>query len=140
MRGMPTSADEAELDALAAAFFDLFTREDDGPVDLGAIHGMFLPEGLIVCVGPAGIVSYTVDSFVEPRLALLNGGALTRFREEEVDARTEIWGSIAQRVGTYRKWGTLSGEPFEGRGTKIFQFVKHRTGWKIVALTWEDEP
>ncbi|MDQ2992580.1 MAG: DUF4440 domain-containing protein [Candidatus Eremiobacteraeota bacterium] len=137
---MPTPNDETELDALAAAFFDLFTLEEGGNVNLDSIHDMFASEGVIVKAGPGEMVTYDVDSFVEPRLLLLNGGELTCFREEEVDGRTEISGKIAQRFSTYRKRGVLSGEPFEGLGTKFFQFVKFPAGWKIVALVWEDEP
>lgn len=132
--------DRAQIDELTSAFFNVFSREDGANVSLAPIYQMFIPEASIVKGGAGATEVYSLATFIEPREKLLNGEALTSFREEEISGRTEVFGSIAQRVSLYRKWGVLSGEPFENRGTKVLQFAKMPAGWKISALAWYDEP
>jgi hypothetical protein len=71
---------------------------------------------------------------------LLAGGSLLAFVERELSERTEIFGSIALRSSTYTKSGVLDGTPFEGRGVKLMQLAKTADGWRLSALSWEDEP
>ncbi len=131
--------DRAQIDALTSAFFNAFSRKDGGNVNLDTIYRLFIPEGLIVKACADATQSYSVVGFIEPREKLLNGAALTSFREEELSGRTDIFGNIAQRFSSYRKWGVLSGEAFENQGMKVFQFVRMPAGWRISALAWYDD-
>ena len=80
-----------------------------------------------------------LEAFIAPRERLLNDGTLTEFHEIETAGRTDIFGNIAQRVSTYRKAGMMRGTPFESRGIKVFQFIKGPRGWRIAAVSWDDE-
>ena len=77
--------------------------------------------------------------FIEPRARLLADGTLTEFREQEITARTDIVGNIAQRVSSYCKSGQMAGERVDGKGIKVLQFVRTATGWRISAVAWDDE-
>lgn len=101
--------------------------------------GLLIPGGVIVNTGPA-LTVYTVDEFVEPREKLLSDGRLVEFSEWETSERTEIVGDVASRVGEYSKSGMMNGQPYEGSGTKVFQFVRTAEGWRIVAFSWSDRP
>jgi len=133
------AADQSDIDALVRAFFSVFTNKDGARPDLDAIHRMFIPQGLIIKCSDAQPVIYTIAEFIAPRLKLLTGGQLVDFQEQEVSARTDIFGSIAQRYGVYEKSGVLDGKAFHAYGVKTLQLIRMEDGWKMVSLAWEDE-
>ncbi|RKE22370.1 DUF4440 domain-containing protein [Streptomyces sp. TLI_171] len=136
---LDTTTAEAELDRLTAEFFGAFDNRNGRPADLARLRRLMLPEGVIVVTAPTYAV-YGVEDFIAPRELLLSDGRLTEFHEWETTARTEIAGGVASRIGEYRKSGLLDGEPYEGTGTKTFQFVHTPTGWRIAAFSWHDRP
>ncbi|MBV9992128.1 MAG: nuclear transport factor 2 family protein [Alphaproteobacteria bacterium] len=130
--------DRAAIDVLVRRFFDAFTNAGGIVPDTEGLAGLFL-ESAVISKAVAGLETYAVHSFIEPRAKLLTDGNLVDFREEETESRTDIVGSIAQRISLYRKSGTMMGERFEGRGVKVFQLVRAAGGWRIAALAWDDE-
>lgn len=130
--------DKLAIDQLASTFFAAFTTVNGQPPAVESIYDLFVAEGRIFKGGPEQ-TCYDVGEFVRPRLTLLTTGELTEFHEEETGAQTEIAGDLAQRFSRYRKSGILSGAPFEGRGSKSFQFLRTPAGWRITSLTWIDE-
>ncbi|GAA2149154.1 hypothetical protein GCM10009760_42040 [Kitasatospora kazusensis] len=128
-----------ELDELTAEFFGAFDNRGGKTADVARIRRLVLPGGVITMTGPQ-FTAYTVEGFIEPRERLLADGRLVEFSEWETSERTEIVGDIASRFGEYRKSGVLDGEPFEGGGTKAFQFVRTPDGWRIAAFAWIDQP
>ncbi|GAA3367182.1 hypothetical protein GCM10020367_68460 [Streptomyces sannanensis] len=130
---------KTEIDVVTAEFFGAFDNRGGKAADVGRIRRLVLPGGVIVNTRPKFTV-YTVDEFIEPRRQLLTDGRLVDFSEWETSERTEIAGDIASRFVEYRKSGILDGEPFEGGGTKTFQFVRTPEGWRIAAFAWYDRP
>lgn len=131
--------DEIELDSIAFAFFSAFSSSDLKPVDLAELRQLFLPGAVIVAVAANGVINrYDVESFIEPREALLTSGRLLGFSEREVAADTQIFGDIAQRWSLYSKSGTLDGRVADGWGRKAAHFVRTSTGWRISAIVWQD--
>ncbi|TCO50278.1 uncharacterized protein DUF4440 [Kribbella antiqua] len=130
--------DKAELDRLMTAFLGAFDNTGGRRPNVDVVREVFIPEGMIISQAGAGPVVYDLDGFVVPREKILTDGTLTEFSEWEVAERTEILGSIAHRVSDYRKSGVKDGEPFEGSGRKLTQFVRTPAGWRISSLAWED--
>ncbi|MDQ0956763.1 hypothetical protein QFZ66_000641 [Streptomyces sp. B4I13] len=130
---------KTEIDSLTAEFFGAFDNRGGRTPDVARIRRLVLPAGVVVKTGPEFTV-LTVEEFIEPRRRLLTEGRLVEFAEWETSERTDIAGDIASRLGEYRKSGILDGEPFEGGGTKAFQFVRTVEGWRIAALAWFDQP
>jgi len=131
--------DKAAIDALAAAFFALFTNADGAVPDLGRIHDLFVPDGIIANGGPRQGL-FGLDAFTAPRQELLTSGELTDFSEWETWERTEFFGDVAHRLCRYGKKGVLRGEPFTGSGTKSMQFLRTPDGWRLTAISWDDDP
>ena len=124
---------------IVRTFFAAFTS-GQGSVDrLDTLRSMFLPDAVIVRTGGGELAVCGVDSFINPRQALLAGGTLVGFSEWELRGRTEVFGDIAQHFGSYAKAGVLDGRPFTGRGMKTLQFVRTPDGWRISAAAWDDE-
>ncbi|MFI0258217.1 DUF4440 domain-containing protein [Streptomyces sp. NPDC017056] len=130
---------KTEIDAITTEFFGAFDNRGGRAADVARIRKLVLPTGVIVSTGEK-FTAYTVEEFIEPRLRLLTEGRLVEFSEWETSERTEIAGDIASRFGTYRKSGVMDGRPFEGSGTKTFQFVRTPEGWRIAAFAWFDQP
>ena len=129
-------ADLAAIDAVIAAFFGAFTNKH-GPADLGRLRGLTIAQCVIVKASASEI--YGLEDFIAPRAKLLNDGPLAEFEEVETSSSTDIFGNIAQRLSLYRKSGILSGNRFTATGVNQFLLVRMDAGWKIAAVTWDDE-
>jgi hypothetical protein len=128
-----------ELAALSARFFRAVSFEPGEKPPYGDIHGLFIPGGLLIKnTGTTPEIS-TIAEFIAPRQALVDSGALTRFREWELSETTQVFGNIAHRYSAYGKAGTQDGKAFEARGVISTQFVKTPEGWKMSAMAWDDE-
>ena len=131
--------DQAAIDGLVSAFFELFSNRGGKRPDLDRIFELFVAGGVIANCSREEPEVAGLREFIEPRRALLSNGTLTEFAEVETSARTEIFGRVARRVSTYEKSGRRDGVVFEQSGFKIFQFVKTGAGWKILSMAWDDE-
>ncbi|HET6844949.1 MAG TPA: DUF4440 domain-containing protein [Candidatus Angelobacter sp.] len=129
-------ADLAAIDALIAAFFGAFTNKH-GLADLGRLRALTIAQCVIVKASAREV--YGLEDFISPRAKLLNGGPLAEFEEIETSSSTDIFGNIAQRLSLYRKSGILSGNRFASTGVNQFLLVRMDAGWKIAAVTWDDE-
>ena len=134
-----TSQDRAAIDELVRRFFAAFTNKDGAVPDVEVFAGLFIPSGVILKAISREPEVYSVRNFIEPRARILSDGTLTDFSEEEIDARTDIVGNIAQRVSLYRKSGLTLGKRLEGKGIKVLQFVRTSAGWRLSAVAWDDE-
>jgi hypothetical protein len=128
-----------ELDALAAAFFKAVSFEPGAAPPYQNIHSLFITAGLLIKNTASKPEISTVAEFIAPRQALVDSGALTRFKEWELSETTHIFGNIAHRYSAYGKAGTQNGKDFEARGVISTQFIKTPEGWKMSAMAWDDE-
>ena len=131
--------DQAYIDQLVSQFFQVFDNRQGKKVNLDSLFDYLLPEAVIVKTGEALPQVDNLNSFIEPRKALLNNGQLTEFSETEVSHETAIFGQIAHRFCLYKKSGFLDGQWFETYGKKSLQFVKINQCWKISGVVWDDE-
>jgi hypothetical protein len=129
----------AELDRLSAEFFRAVSFEPGEMPPYDNIHALFIESGLLIKNSGATPEISGIREFIEPRQAMVRSGELTRFRETELDASTEIFGNVAHRFSAYAKDGTMKGASFEARGMISTQFVKTPSGWKMSAMAWDDE-
>ncbi|EJL81006.1 hypothetical protein PMI15_03523 [Polaromonas sp. CF318] len=128
-----------ELDLLAARFFRAVSFEPGEVPSYGDIHGLFIATGLLIKNTGATPEISSVAEFIAPRQALVDSGALTRFKEWELSEHTQMFGNIAHRYSAYGKAGTQDGKTFEARGVISTQFIKTPEGWKMSAMAWDDE-
>jgi len=139
MNSTDRGAVKAELDKLTAEFFRAVSFEEGVTPPYENLHALFIEAGVLIKnSGPAPEIS-TVSQFIEPRLASVRSGELTRFNEMELSETTRIFGNVAHRFNSYAKSGTMKGIPFEARGMISTQFILTRSGWKISAMAWDDE-
>jgi len=131
--------DETAIGAIVGTFFDAFTSGPDIRARMDALRAVFLPGAVIVRTCGLEPAVYDVESFIEPRYALLTGDTLTDFSEWELSGHTEVFGDIAHHFCSYAKAWTQDGAKFTGRGMKTIQFIRTADGWRISAAAWDDE-
>ena len=127
------------INETAKSFFRIFDNTPGRKPDWRALHRICIPEIMIVKKTVHDHEVFNLDSFLEPRKKLLSDGTLTDFSEIEISHKTIIEGNLAQRLSSYEKTGYLEGKPIDGKGSKLFQFIRTSVGWKINSLTWEDK-
>ena len=133
------TAVKSELERLATEFFRAVSFEAGEVPSYESIYALFIESGLLIKnAGPTPEIS-NVRQFIEPRLAMVRAGELTRFSEVEISGTTEIFGNVAHRFSVYAKSGTMKGIPFEARGMISTQFISTPGGWKMSAMAWDDE-
>ena len=130
--------DKDEIDSLVKKFFDAFTNKRASP-NLNLLYETCMDKATII-KNTKGIGEFfDLQSFIAPRVELLTNGTLLEFEEYEAQEKTVITRNIAQRIAQYQKEGILNGQKFLARGTKMFQFVKTESQWKICNVIWDDE-
>jgi len=132
-------SDVVAIDEVTAAFFDAFTSRGREAPNIDVLYDVLLPSATIVSAVGDTLQTYDVPGFVEPRRALLTGGAIEDFKEYETSAETDVFGNIGQRFSRYEKSWRQSGAHKSGSGAKSLQFVRTPGGWKIAALVWDDD-
>jgi hypothetical protein len=136
----PTETEvRAELDRLSSAFFQAVSFEVGEVPPYDNIHALFVDTGILIKNTAATPEISSVSQFIEPRLALVRSGELTRFREAELSESTQIFGNVAHRFSAYAKSGALKGVAFEARGMISTQFISTPGGWRMSAMAWDDE-
>ena len=131
--------DRAAIAGILRVFFAAFTSGPGSAARLDALRAMFLPRAVIVRTCGETPAAYDVEDFIETRRVMLSSGVLAGFSEWELSGRTEVFGDIAQHFCSYAKTGVHSGTHFETRGMKTLQFVRMPDGWRISAVSWDDE-
>ena len=131
--------DRAAIDSLVACFFAVFDNRSGRTPSASDFEALFTPSALIA-THTGGMPQVAAPlAFVEPRITLLTSGALVDFHEWETQSQTEILGSLGVRRSRYSKQGLLDGKPFQGAGTKYFNFAKLSHAWRIVFVSWIDD-
>jgi hypothetical protein len=129
----------AELDRLMRDFFHAVSFDIGALPPYREIIELFIATGLLIKNTGAAPEICSLRQFIEPREALVRGGQLTRFREDELSATNDVFGNVAQRFSVYSKSGTMDGVDFEAKGMICTQFVRTPSGWKISSMAWDDE-
>lgn len=135
----PPTPDKLLIDQLTETFFSIFTNVNAQQPDWNSIYTLCLPQAIIIKKSDTSEIVYDVQSFIEPRKKILSDGTLTEFEESEIYEETRIVDHIAQRYSKYQKNGYLNGNQFQEYGSKLFQFIKTKDGWKINSVIWEDD-
>lgn len=132
-------AEKLLINQITTIFFGSFTNAKQKILQLENVFDICFRETIIIKKSSDKEEVFNIDSFISPRRKILTDGTLTGFEEYEVFEDTRIVGNLAQRFSKYQKKGYLNGNYFEGKGTKLFQFVKTVNGWQINSIIWEDE-
>ncbi len=102
-------AEKSAIGHVVSSFYSTFNNRDGKSVNLECLTDIFVPGGVVVrtCGDPPSVCN--LADFIAPRHRISNNGELEEFSEEELWEKTDIFGSVAQRLCLYMKSGILSG-------------------------------
>ena len=129
----------SELDALVRDFYSAFDNRGGRVAPVDSVTSLFAPHAVIAKRTGTAFEYSTPAEFAQPRVELLRGTSLAGFHECDTSFDTRIEGDLALRASRYEKSGTMNGEPYAGKGTKFFQFVRAAGAWRILSLAWADD-
>jgi len=125
--------DKRRIDKLTSSFFEVFNNRTGHVSKLEKLFTLCIPQVLLIDKGQ--VTSLT--DFTTHRQFMYNNGTLMDFQEKEVFQETTVSNSMAQRFSRYQKQGYFKGCYFRSEETKLFQYIKTITGWRISSVTWE---
>ena len=132
--------EEQAIEGLIQRFFAAFDNRNGQIPQHDLVTELFAKRAIIATHHDGRCDLYSPSEFAQPRIALLGSGELVEFHEWEETSSTQIVGELATRTSRYAKAGVHLGADFAGSGTKFFQLAKFAAGWRIVALSWIDDP
>lgn len=136
----PANLEQArEFERLVDEFFRSVSFARGTKPSYGQLYQLFIEGGRLIKNSLESPEISDVTQFIASRQKLVDAGSLTEFLEVEVAEITEWFGSIAHRLSTYDKRGTLNGRAFEGAGVISTQFIHTPAGWRISSMAWDDE-
>jgi hypothetical protein len=133
------SSSKHKIDSLTSDFFRAVSFFEGNKPAYQNLYKLFIESGQLIKNSAILPEISNVRQFIEPRQRTVDAGELTNFKEVETAEITEIFGNIAHRFSTYKKYGINKGAAFEGRGIISMQFIMTETGWKIGSMAWDDE-
>ncbi|MBS0580166.1 MAG: DUF4440 domain-containing protein [Proteobacteria bacterium] len=132
--------DPAQIETLVGEFFRAFDSRAGAVPSIAALVGLFTERAVICQHRAGGCEFFSPAQFARPRVELLSSGRLREFHEWELQATTTIRGPVAMRVSRYAKAGLMDGADYAGQGTKLFQLAQVNGTWRILSLSWFDDP
>jgi hypothetical protein len=127
-----------EFDALVAALLDAVSFDAGQPPCLDRLRGIFLPQALLIAMGPQGPEVQTLEAFIAHRRRHAATGTTSSYRVVELSDTTELFGGLAQRASAVRRVWTEGGRRVEQRGMLFLQGVRTAEGWRLSAAAWRD--
>jgi hypothetical protein len=132
-------ADQAEIDQLIAAFYEVISFEEGGSPDWQRMRTLFSRQARITRITPEGTDYYDLDGFQEMAKEALELGLYTRFYEVEVRRDERRFGGLCHVLSAYEtKQTPRSSEPF-ARGVNSLQLIREDEEWKVLSLFWDEE-
>jgi hypothetical protein len=125
------------FDALVGALLDAVSFDAGQVPRLARLHELFLPQALLISVGPQGPEVQTLAAFIEHRRRAA-AGSTSSYRVVELSDTTEIFGGLAQRASVVHRVWTEDGRRAEQRGMLFLQGVHTGAGWRLSAAAWRD--
>ena len=129
---------EAKIEALVADLYRAICFLPGGRPDFDLLKTLFAPEGRMISNNGDTPVASPVQGYIDRMTAAIDSGRLVSFQEQEIAARTEIYGKIAHRFSTYAsRFLPEDAEPFD-MGINSIQMMEVDGRWMITSLLWNN--
>jgi hypothetical protein len=103
-----------------------------------SIKNCFIPQAQLINYRPGKLDINSLDQFIDDYRSAVTSGIIKSFYEEEIYGRTDQFGSIAQRISSYKSYMNNMDSVIE-RGVNSFQLIKTPNGWKVSSIVWDVE-
>lgn len=137
--GERAAADEAAINELLLALYEVISFIEGGEPDWQRMASLFSPHARITRITPEAIDYYDLHGFQEMAQELIDLGTFTSFHERETVRSVRIFGGFAHVLSAYEtKQSEHASEPF-ARGVNSLQLIREGDDWRVLSLLWDEE-
>jgi hypothetical protein len=128
---------DQKLDLLTQQFYDALSFSVNGKPDYHTLRQLCLPTCILVRTTQQ-LDTFTLNAYCEQFNKKIEQERITAFVEHELDATTQVWGTIAHRASRYTKSITCGSTTDTTDGINSIQFVLSDNSWHIASIIWTD--
>ncbi|HYK75996.1 MAG TPA: hypothetical protein VEV16_03405 [Daejeonella sp.] len=128
-----------EIDHLTERFYQCVSFNAEHYPDFDLLEELFYGSGKLINNNFEQPSDFDVQSFVHALMIQIEAGNATHFAQQEISDRTEVFGTMAQRISVY-EYNTVAhpGKNWK-KGVNFIQYVYSDGKWLIASMIWKDE-
>ncbi len=128
-----------EIDHLTEKFYNCICFNAEHYPKFDELQELFYDGGKLINNNFEQPIDFTVQSYVQAIMHQIDEGNVTFYSQQEISDKTEIFGSIAQRISVYEYASAAAAPQPWKRGINYIQYIFHNGKWLITAMIWSDE-
>ncbi len=107
--------------------------------NMDGLQEMFFGEGHLVDHTFAQTMEFTLSSFIQALMKQIDAGNAEFFVQQEIADRTQVFGTMAQRMSVYEFSNMKNAAVNWKKGISLMQFILKEDKWLISSVIWRDE-
>jgi hypothetical protein len=128
-----------EINQLVTNFYEGISFDNRRVPKLADLKHLFFGDGILINNSFAKPLVFTLESFVQALESQAAEGNIQQFLQREVNATTEVYCKVGQRISVYEyNFADTESERLP-RGVNYIQVVQADGEWKILSMAWCDE-
>jgi hypothetical protein len=137
--GLNITSDSAAISLLTNQFYQTLSFESSNSNKYDSLSNLFIRQGLLITTIGKEAQFFTVDQYIEGAKKNFVKQQISAWDENELCAKTDVFGKVAQRFSTY-KIKLVSNEKESIRtGINAMQLIKQNGKWIITVVSWDKE-
>ena len=132
-------AQEQAIRQVVQALYACITFPPGGSPDFDRLHTLFTPGARLIHAQRSGTQIMDLPEFCAQAMAHIEAGRLPSFAEEELHARIDVFGHIAQVRSSYQARGAPGDPTVLTRGVNLIQLLRDGEGWRVLSILWQNE-
>ena len=128
-----------EIDFLTTDFYKAISFQNEEVPDFSSLDILFYGDGIMVNNNFREPLVFTTESFINAMESQIAADEIDQFMEREIYSKTEVFGSVAQRISVYEYNFADHEQHRLPRGINYIQFIKVEGNWRILSMAWCDE-
>jgi len=128
-----------EIDFLTTDFYKAISFQNEEVPDFSSLDILFYGAGIMVNNNFREPLVFTTESFINAMESQIAADEIDQFMEREIYSKTEVFGSVAQRISVYEYNFSDHEQHRLPRGINYIQFIKVEGNWRILSMAWYDE-
>lgn len=128
-----------EIDHLTEKFYESICFNPEHYPKFDLLQDLFYGDGKLINNNFDAPIDFTVQTYVHAVMHQIDEGTAGFYSQQEVADKTEIFGTMAQRISVY-EYASAADAPLPWkRGVNFIQFIYTEEKWLILSMIWSDE-
>ena len=128
-----------QIDHLTEHFYLFKGFDAEHFPNMDALKELFFGEGHLVDHSFVQTMEFTLSSFIQALMKQIESGNADFFVQQEIADRTQVYGTMAQRMSVYEFSTSKEASVEWKRGISLIQYILKEEKWLISSIIWRDE-